>query len=160
MRNWPLLLAWLAIIGIGWVGVNQWMQPRSATVSASGEVRIPRHRDGHFWVEGTVNGRPVRFLVDTGASSVVVSDAFAKRAGLEGGQPTTFSTANGRMQGRLVRNVPVTIGPLSVSGTTVGVGLVGGDADRALLGQSFLSKFEVRIGREEMVIGVGSGRTD
>jgi aspartyl protease family protein len=154
MRNWPLLLAWLAVIGIGWIGVDLWLQPRGATVTAAGELRIPRHRDGHFWVEGTVNGRPVRFLVDTGASSVVVSEDFAQRAGLQGGQPTVFSTANGRMQGRLVRNVPVTIGPLSVSGTTVGVGLVGG-ADRALLGQSFLSKFEVRIGREEMVIGAG-----
>ncbi|HYF21005.1 MAG TPA: TIGR02281 family clan AA aspartic protease, partial [Ramlibacter sp.] len=67
MRNWPLLLAWLAIIGIGWAGVNQWLQPRAATVTGNGELRIPRHRDGHFWVDGTVNGRPVRFLVDTGA---------------------------------------------------------------------------------------------
>jgi aspartyl protease family protein len=41
---------------------------------------------------------------------------------------------------------------MAVSGVRVGVGLVGGDADEALLGQSFLSQFDITLGRDEMVL--------
>lgn len=132
--------------------VDRFLTAPRPTVTATGDLRIPRARDGHFYVPGTINGAAVEFLVDTGASLVVVSDAVARRAGLATGEPTTFQTANGAVRGRLVPRVPVTAGPLSVSSTTVGVGLVGGNADRGLLGQNFLSRFDVSITRDEMVI--------
>ena len=151
-RHFAFFVAWLAIMGGGYLVAQRFLAAPQVTVTAQGDLRIPRARNGHFMVQGTVNGRPVEFLVDTGASSVVVSEAFAREAGLQGGTPTTFQTANGLLQGRTVRNVPVTVGPLSVSGTTVGVGLSGPGADRALLGQSFLSRFDVSISAQEMVI--------
>ena len=151
-RHLAFLVAWLLIMGAGYLVAQRFLAPPQATVTAQGDLRIPRARNGHFYVAGTVNGRPVEFLVDTGASSVVVSEAFAREAGLQGGTPTTFQTANGLLQGRTLRNVPVTVGPLSLSGTTVGVGLAGPGADRALLGQSFLARFEVTIAGPEMVI--------
>lgn len=151
-RHLLFLLAWLLIMGLGYLAAQQFLAAPQASVTASGDLRIPRGRNGHFIVQGQVNGRPIEFLVDTGASTVVVSEAFAREAGLEGGVPTTFQTANGLLQGRTLRNVPVAVGPLSLSGTTVAVGLVGPGADRALLGQTFLSRFEVTISGEEMVI--------
>lgn len=146
------LAAWIAVMGGLYLAVDRFLVAPRATVTASGELRIPRARDGHFYVEGTVGGQPVEFLVDTGASRVVVSEALARRARLPDGTPTTFRTANGEIQGRLVPGVAVAAGPLSLSATTVGVGLVGAPAEHALLGQSFLSRFEVSITGDAMVL--------
>jgi aspartyl protease family protein len=92
----------------------------------------------------------VSFLVDTGASSVTVSEALAQRAGLEGGQPVTFQTANGTLRGRVLRQVPVRVGHLALPGVTVAVGMVGKPPEIALLGQSFLSRYDIQILQHEM----------
>lgn len=61
---------------------------------------------------------------------------------MSSGVATVFKTANGDMTGRIVTDVPVTLGPLEVSGVIVAVGFIGHDIGDALLGQSFLTKFE------------------
>lgn len=143
---------WLAVMGVVYLGMNHYLKPKPLIVTMQGEVKIPRSRDGHFYAEGTVNGRPVRFLVDTGASTVTVSEAFAVSAGLMGGEPTVFNTANGPLNGRTLRNVPVTVGPVAVSAVTVGIGLVGLQTGDGLLGQSFLSKFRIELSKDELVL--------
>ncbi|RYG13476.1 MAG: TIGR02281 family clan AA aspartic protease [Burkholderiales bacterium] len=147
-----VLLFWALVMGVVWLAMERFMEPKKAVVTAQGELVIPRHRDGHFYVEGTVNGKPLRFMVDTGATGVVVSEVFAQAAALPRGEPTMFNTANGALAGRTVRGMAVTAGPFSVSPTSVGVGLVGGKSDVGLLGQSFLSKFQVSMTREQMVL--------
>jgi aspartyl protease family protein len=147
-----ILLFWLVLMAGLYFVMDGFLKPPPVTVTASGDLVIPRARDGHFYADGSVNGHPVRFLVDTGASMVVVSEALAQSAGLQGGQPTVFRTANGQLNGRVVGNVPVAIGPASVSGLRVGVGLLGDDSNRALLGQNFLSKFNIELSGERMVL--------
>jgi aspartyl protease family protein len=159
VRRWGhvgVLAFWLAVMGVVYLALDHTMKPKAAVVTAAGELRIPRARDGHFYVEGTVNGRPITFLVDTGASTVFVSEAFARQAGLQGGEPTTFQTANGTMPGRTLRGVAVSVGPFSVSSVRVGIGLVGGSDDHGLLGQNFLGKFSMRVSDKELVLGAGS----
>ena len=144
--NWGsvgIALFWLAVIGVLYAGMTRYLQPAPVIVSASGDLVIPRARDGHFYAAGFVNGKPVNFMVDTGASLVTVSEKFAHAAQIPRGIPTVFKTANGDLPGRIVTGVPVTLGPISVSGVRVGVGLVGDNASDALLGQSFLSRFEI-----------------
>jgi aspartyl protease family protein len=143
---------WIVVTGVLYVLVTQYLKPKPATITAQGELVIPKSRDGHFYAAGTVNGRAVTFMVDTGASSVVISEQFARRAGVADGVPTTFHTANGNLQGRTVPDVPVTVGPIQVSGVRVGVGMVGGDEDDALLGQSFLSKFDIAMSKDQMTL--------
>ena len=147
-----ILAFWLLVMGALYATMKQVIKPTPLVVSASGELLIARSRDGHFYVAGTVSGRPVTFLVDTGASMVVVSEKFADAAGLAPGQPAIFKTANGDLQGRIVPGVTVSVGPVSISGARVGVGLVGGNPDMALLGQSFLSRFEVVLSGDRMIL--------
>lgn len=147
-----ILAFWFAVMGVVYVAMDHYMKPRQAVITAEGELRVPRHRDGHFYVDGAVNGKPLTFLIDTGASGVVVSEAFARSAGLQGGEPATFNTANGQLRGQLVRGVPVSAGPFSISAVTVGVGLVGKGSDHGLLGQNFLSRFEISISKKELVL--------
>lgn len=130
----------------------RWSQPRAVTVAADGALVIPRHADGHFRVAGAVNGEPVIFLVDTGASLVSVSDALARRAGLAGGEPATFHTANGIRAGRIVRAEVVAVRGASVSGLRVGTGYTGRSDDEALLGQNFLQHFDVEMRRDRVVL--------
>jgi len=143
---------WLVIMGVVYGGIKMVMKPREITISMSGEMTIPRSRDGHFYVPGRIAGQPVVFLVDTGASYVTVSQEFASHAGISGGTPTRFRTANGVIDGAILNDVPVSVGPAAVYRDRVAIGLVGIERDSALLGQSFLSKFQVTLTGNEMVL--------
>jgi aspartyl protease family protein len=146
---------WLLVMaGLYWA-MDRWQQPRATRVTAQGELEIPRHPDGHFRVAGSINGEPVVFMVDTGASVVSISDALARRAGLEGGELAQFNTANGLRTGRMVRADVIRLqGGLQVENLRVGtgLGLVGQRDDQALLGQNFLQHFEVQMNRDRMLL--------
>ncbi|MEE1654376.1 retropepsin-like aspartic protease [Brachymonas sp. G13] len=151
-----ILLFWL-LLGAGLYYVFQLQEQRQqdryqSYTNSVGELVIPRSPDGHFYVKGEINGEPLRFMVDTGASMVVVSDAFADRAGLQGGARAIFQTANGERPGRVLRDVPVLAGGLSHSRTEVGIGLIMDNDDFGLLGQSFLSQFDLLIQDRQMVL--------
>ena len=147
-----IVLFWLAVMSLLYLAMNHYLKPKPLIVSASGDLVIPRARDGHFYATGSVNGKPASFLIDTGASLVTVSEKFAREARIAAGETTVFQTANGNMHGRIVPNVPVAVGPIAVSGVKVGVGFVGHDVDDALLGQSFLSKFEIVLQKDQMTL--------
>lgn len=147
-----ILAFWLVVMAVLYFAMQHTLEPKGATVTAEGAVVIPRHHDGHFRVAGSVNGVPVMFLVDTGASLVGVTDTLARQAGLQGGDPITFQTANGLREGRVVASDSVTVRSLAVSGLRVGTGYTGRSDDDALLGQNFLRHFDVEMGRDRMVL--------
>jgi aspartyl protease family protein len=67
---------------IGWVGQRLRAEAVGTPVIQGHETRIPMAIDGHFWVEGDVNGVPVKFLIDSGATMTTVDRETAVRAGL------------------------------------------------------------------------------
>jgi aspartyl protease family protein len=147
---------WLTVAGVLYLVFERVEQNRQASLKpyalSSGDLVIPRQRDGHFHVEGEVNRQPVTFLVDTGASHVSVSQALAQQARLPSGQDITLNTANGKRPGQLVRGVPVRAGHLVINEASVSVGLSGLRPEQALLGQAFLKHFDVEMRRDEMVL--------
>ena len=147
-----ILAFWLAVMAGLYLAMDYVRQPRAAVVAADGALVIARGSDGHFRVAGSINGQPVRFMVDTGASLIAVSDALAQQAGLQGGQVTQFRTANGVRQGRVVAAQSVAVGAFVVSGLRVGTGYTGEAAGDALLGQNFLQHFDVQMQRDRMVL--------
>lgn len=151
-----ILLFWLAALALLYLGFSHYESRQQAKLAPyarnPGELVIPRSPDGHFRLPGTVNGLPVQFLVDTGASLVTVSETFARQAGLNGGAPVTFRTANGTLQGRVLGGIAVTAATMALPAATVAVGLEGDDPRQALLGQSFLSKFDLSLTQREMVL--------
>lgn len=148
----PMMIFWCAVMGLLYLLMTHYLKPKQAQVLANGDLVIQRSTDGHFYTLGTINGQEAKFMVDTGASLVSVSEAFAQRAFLRGGTATTFHTANGSQPGRIVDGVGMAIGPVSVSNVRVGVGLRMEDDNAALLGQSFLSKFDITMGKDQMVL--------
>lgn len=108
---------------------------------------------GHYVAQGQINGSPTRFLVDTGATLVVLSMAEANRLGIryrEAPQEMA-STANGTVPYRLVKLDRVKVGDVEV--TNVDAGVIEGSYDGPnLLGMSFLSRMEVTRDGASMVL--------
>jgi aspartyl protease family protein len=100
---------------------------------------------GHFTTVGVVNGVSLRFLVDTGATSVVLSSADARRAGVNylGGTRVLTQTANGVVPVYSVKLDTLRIGDITV--TNVDASVIEGDKlPIALLGMSFLNRMEMK----------------
>ncbi|BAU49027.1 aspartyl protease [Sulfurifustis variabilis] len=102
--------------------------------------------DGHFHADGTINGMPVRFLVDTGATTIALSGAEASRLGIDyrkRGQAGYASTASGVVRMYAVKLDSVQLGPITMYGVDAGV-LEGTFPREALLGMSFLSRLDMK----------------
>lgn len=141
---------WLLIGVIGYLASNAFVSPKVAVATGgSGTVVIERSHDQHFYVEGAINGHPVTFLVDTGATVVSVSEDLARKLGLGPGVPAIFDTAAGRVEGRIVPAASVQVGAIRVEGIRVGINN-GGPA--ALLGQNFLNKIDLRQSPQRMTM--------
>ncbi|MEX0350020.1 MAG: TIGR02281 family clan AA aspartic protease [Paracoccaceae bacterium] len=111
------------------------------SVSDSG-ISVPRALDGHYYLQLTVNGKPVDFLVDTGASQVVLSHRDAERVGIDTDALNYFGramTANGE-----VRTAPVELDTVALGGFTdhdLTAWVNEGEMDRSLLGMEYLQRW-------------------
>jgi aspartyl protease family protein len=125
-----------------------------AIAGGAGPVLVQRGEGGHFFVEGTVNDRPVRFVVDTGATGVALTRADAERAGVVF-DPNRFGPvgrgASGPVRGELVTVNKVAVGgkaAFDVAGVVLEDGL-----PISLLGQSYLARLRsVRIEGDTMTL--------
>ena len=105
-------------------------------------LSIAKGPGGHYWITGSINGQSVPFLVDTGATSVALNEAQARRLNIDfrvEGQPLTVNTASGTVRGWRIKLDRVKVGDLEVLGVEAVV-LEGGSPTEALLGMSFMSR--------------------
>jgi aspartyl protease family protein len=107
---------------------------------------------GHFMTQGAINGRPVTFMLDTGATTVALSMADAQRIGLDysKGQPVQISTANGVAPGFRLRLSSVRVGDVEVYDIDAIVSPQG--MPFVLLGNSFINRFSMRRDADQMVL--------
>ena len=147
-----MALAWVAIFGagfilftfrdnLGWVGQRLRAEALGTPVKQGAEIRIPMAIDGHFWVEGTINDVPLKFLVDSGATMTTISRADAQRAGVQttGGRDQLVRTGNGVIRVSSARADHVSIG--GIERNNVGLHVAEND-DLNVLGMNFLSSLE------------------
>ena len=117
------------------------------------ETKLQREFDGGFYVTAYVNGAPIRFVVDTGASSVALTEEDARSAGIEfssGEFEPVARTANG-----IARGMEVTLGKVSIEGKDVADvdGMIVEGAEVSLLGQSYLSRISgVDMAGDHMIL--------
>lgn len=125
------------------------------TTSAGGEQMLVIHKGvgGHYEADVTIDGTPLRMLVDTGASSVVLSYEDAMRLGINPDNlvfSIDVSTANGRARAAPVTLREVAIGPI-LRGTIRGMVTEQGRLEQSLLGMSFLETLgSIEITRDEL----------
>lgn len=110
----------------------------------SRDLLIRADPDGHFLTFGSINGLPVRFMVDTGATSITLSQAEADRLGLDwrSGQRAQAATANGSVPANIVSLATVKVGDLTA--TNLSAVVVPASLPNVLLGNNFLGRFNLR----------------
>ena len=107
---------------------------------------------GHFMTQGAINGRPVTFMLDTGATSIALSADDAQRIGLDysKGQRVMMNTANGTTSGYKLRLQSVRVGDVEVYDIDAVVSQQ--SMPFVLLGNSFLSRFQMRRDNDTMTL--------
>jgi aspartyl protease family protein len=139
---WTLIFVGvIAAIGL-WGDIRQTVQPRQSMISADNSIDLPRAPNGHFYLTLMVNDVAVDFMVDTGASQVVLTRADAIRIGLKA-DDLAFTgramTANGEVRTAPVRLDSVVLGPISDRNIRAWVNE--GELDQSLLGMSYLQRW-------------------
>jgi aspartyl protease family protein len=129
-----------AFLGKRFIGA---LSPMQGMSHDDGSVSFPAGPDGHFYVQATVNGGRVTFMVDTGASDVVLTPNDARRigfdlAGLEFDQ--LAETANGMVRGASIEIDSLVVGPIAMSGLRAAVNEA--DMSDSLLGMAFLNRLQ------------------
>lgn len=158
MRNVAIWSAVAAVLVIGYtyraeidaigIRIRAELVPSYPWAIAPHTLSVTRSEDGSFYVMGSVNGVPVRFLVDTGASDIVLSPADARRAGIEVSRLAfshRFETAHGVGYGAITDAASLAVGPIALQGVKVSVNQ--SEMSMSLLGLTFLNRldsFEIR----------------
>jgi aspartyl protease family protein len=123
-----------------------------ASSGGGSQIVLTAGSGGHFMTAGGINGKAVRFMVDTGATSVAMSVAEAEHLGLNyrDGQRGFVSTANGNVQVYRVRLAEVRVGDVVVYDIEAMV--VPAQMEFILLGNSFLTRFQMKRENETMTL--------
>jgi aspartyl protease family protein len=121
------------------------IQAAFTSSSARESVTLYADSNGSFHAEGSINGTPVKFLVDTGATTVAINSATARNAGIDykKGQAGVAKTAGGFTRAYSVTLATVKVGDITMHNVEAGV-IEGSQPDVPLLGMSFLNAMEMR----------------
>lgn len=140
-------------------GVGLWSDIRRDVIRArrcfrGGAGRGAARAGRHYYLTLQINDTPVRFVVDTGATDVVLTRQDATRVGLDPGELAFFGearTANGVVQTAPVRLDEVRLGPIEDNGMRAFVN--SGEMDDSLLGMAYLNRFErIEFARDRMIL--------
>jgi len=152
--TWGLIFVGvIAAVGL-WGDLRSTVNPAYRSNFGDNSVELSRAMDGHYYVLAQVNGKPVEFVIDTGATQIVLTQDDAARAGLST-ENLAFvgraSTANGMIDTAPVRLDSFVIGPIEDRGIAASVN--GGALDKSLLGMSYLERFSsVEISGGKMIL--------
>lgn len=136
-----------------------WPSAHHPAAQGGAELVIARNSDHHYYVDAQVNGRPIHFMVDTGASETALTEADAKQIGLTI-DPNNYEVigdgASGMVRGQYIRLKSIDLGGIRQDDARV---VVVPGATVSLLGQPFLEKVdEITIRQGEMRLK-GSARS-
>jgi len=140
------LVASLFVLGLFYLYFENSLQARTnpnrqLQIAPGSELVLKRSRDGHYVFPGTINGQPVTFLLDTGATLVSVPAHLGGELGLKAGAQQQAITANGTVITRSTRVDALAFGPFEIRGVPADLN-PGMEGDQVLLGMSVLKHLE------------------
>ena len=152
VQKFSMAVAWLMVFGagfilftfrddMGWVAQRLRAEATGSPVIAGESVRIPMAVDGHFWVQGRINGEKVKFLVDSGATMTTIGRGTAERTGVAvaAGRDQMVRTGNGIIRVSTGYAENLSIGSIDRTGVRMHVTNL---EDLNVLGMNFLSSLD------------------
>ncbi|CAN5913614.1 TIGR02281 family clan AA aspartic protease [soil metagenome] len=123
-----------------------------ASAGGGSQIVLTAGSGGHFVTDGSINGKAVRFMVDTGATNISMSQSEAEHLGLDfrSGQRAMAGTANGQVIAYRVSLGVVRVGDVQVY--NVDATVLPGAMDGVLLGNSFLTRFQMKRENDVMTL--------
>ncbi len=154
MVIWALIfLGVLAGYGL-WDQIGRTVMPQQSVIGPAGQIEVPRAGDGHYYVVLKISGVKVRFVIDTGATDMVLTAQDARRVGIDPASLAYIgqaSTANGIVKTARVWLKDVSLG--NYTDPSVRADVNGGQMETSLLGMSYLQKFgKIEIAGDKMVL--------
>ncbi|MDG1169102.1 MAG: TIGR02281 family clan AA aspartic protease [Sulfitobacter sp.] len=142
-----------AAVGL-WQDISRDTRQSQISFSGTDQIIVPRARDGHYYLTVQINDTPVRFVVDTGATDMVLTQADASRAGIDL-QTLSYlgraNTANGQVRTALVRLDDVRLG--AVTDHDVSAVVNEGQMQQSLLGMGYLQRWgRIEISQGELIL--------
>ncbi len=143
-------LAWLVLLALGVVFFGDFLDEQynpnqsvqsSVTEAGQREVVLQRNKFGHYVTAGEINGKPVTFMLDTGATGVAIPEALTAHLGLTPGAAVQTQTANGIGIGYAVTLDSVSVGAIALHDVPAVI-TPGLQTEEILLGMSFLKHIE------------------
>ena len=122
---------------------NKTLTNSSANASIA-MVELERNRYGHYVFDGTIEGYPATFMVDTGATDVVIPEALANKMGLKASGRSKATTANGTITVYNTTLKRVSIGPITLYNVPASINPAMNSEDYVLMGMSALKHLELR----------------
>lgn len=154
-------IIWVILIIIAAVGFSQKdrimgaILPDQPQIKSGGKVVIHQDARGQYYVRGNINNRPARFLVDTGASDIILSSADAQRAGYDVenlSYTRLYQTANGATLAAPITIAEIQIGDIIIRNIPASVSQPD-DNNISLLGMTFLNKLKgFQIMENQMIL--------
>lgn len=142
---------WLSLAGVLFYFMNAKVNPNTAeALTQTGDVVLQRDLSGHYRAEAFINGVRTPVMVDTGATDVAISQAFADKLGLRSINAVRTQTANGDTVSYVTRLKSVKLG--GIIAHEVSAAIVPGLGEEMLLGMSFLGRMDVRLYKGTMTI--------
>jgi aspartyl protease family protein len=117
---------------------------------------LKRNRRGHYVAPGVIDGVPVVFLLDTGATYVAIPEVIADEVGAKRGVMATSLTANGVVKSWMTELENVRLGPFSMSGVKAAI-MPTMPGSEVLLGMSFLQHLEIIQKGNELILQLPGG---
>lgn len=143
---------WLLLAGGLYFYFSGKLSPNTVEkLGVENHVILNRDFSGHYHAEALINDVKAVVLIDTGATSVTISQELANKIGIKSRQAIRTKTANGESVGYMTRLDSVKLGGIKVTNVaaTIAPNLSGADA---LLGMSFLNRMDVRLYKDTMTI--------
>lgn len=142
-----------AAVGL-WQDITRDARQPQISISGANQIILPRARDGHYYLTAQINAAPIRFVVDTGASEMVLTQADARRAGINPDELAYMgraNTANGQVRTAFVRLDEVRLGP--VTDHDVAAVVNEGEMEQSLLGMGYLQRWgRIEITGGELIL--------
>ncbi|MCK4711977.1 MAG: TIGR02281 family clan AA aspartic protease [Marinosulfonomonas sp.] len=151
---WGLIfIGVIAAIGL-WSDIRDSVVPSQSYIDGMATVEVPRAPDGHYYLTLDIDNTPVKFVIDTGASDVVLTKADAARIGIDVANlfyGDIARTANGEVRTAQVRLQNVRLG--EIVDLSIGASVNEGEMDKSLLGMSYLQRYsKIEIGGGKMIL--------